>query len=281
MSLPDLRRRTHLFAPGLNQRFVEKALVSDADAVVIDLEDGIDQTRVHDARGMLEGIAEAAHARPTHVRVGMDSSGYREADLRLAVNLRAETVRLPKVEEPELVGAVASLLDREAVPTTIHLTIESARGLVSLADLIAASSRVSRIVFGERDFLADMGVNEPGPITDHARASIAVSSRAAGIGSPLDGAYVDLDDFEGLQSSCERARAFGFGGKSAIHPKQLAMIQKVFSLGDADLKRARTLVDAFDRAQSQGEASVVVDGRFIDEALAKRARSMIEEEEGL
>lgn len=280
MLSPDLRHRTHLFAPGLNERLVKKALATDADAVVIDLEDGIDQSRLDEARGLLMRLAASAHGRTVHVRAGMDDDGYRLDDLRVALALRAEVIRLPKVEEPKAVAKVASFLDEANAPTLIHITIESSRGLMLLKELIGSTSRVTRLVFGERDFLADMGVDEPGSLTDHARAMIGVVSRAMDIGPPLDGAFVDLGDAEGLRRSCERARGFGFGGKSAIHPDQLSTIDDVFSVGAAEVEGARRIIKAFDKARSEGDASTVVDGRFIDEALARRARSVLADKEG-
>lgn len=275
----DRQLRTHLFAPGSKPRIVHSALASPADAVVIDLEDGIDPSRREAAHALLRKLAADRPSRPIHVRIATESGGYRRDDLDAAMAIAPEAIRLPKAESPDAVAAVSAHLADLGMPAVLHVTVESALGLTSLDEIISASDRVDRVVFGERDFLADIGVDEPGPITTHARAVIAIQSRARGIGSPLDGAFVDLDDLDGLQRSCREARALGFGGKSAIHPSQLATISAAFSPTDDDIEQARRMIDSLDLARSHGDASVVVDGRFVDEAVARRARSVLDSEE--
>jgi citrate lyase subunit beta/citryl-CoA lyase len=194
--------------------------------------------------------------------------------------LGVEAVRLPKAEDPAAVSEAAAHLDDAGSRAVVHPTIESARGLALLDELLATSGRVSRVVFGERDFLADIGVDEPGPITDHARAVIAVVSRSHGIGAPIDGAFIDLDDTDGLRRSCETARSFGFGGKSALHPKQLDIINTAFSPSRDQVKQARATIGAFEEAQRRGDVTVMVDGRFVDAAVVRRARAVLEMGEG-
>ena len=279
MSSPDRTHRSHLFAPATNERIIHKALESSADAVVLDLEDSIDQSSRTVAHQILTSASEAIARRPTHIRVGMIDGAYRLEDVELAIALEVEAIRLPKVESS---GAVASVGDRLAAggcEATIHLTVESAAGLAALADIVSVSERVSRVVFGERDFLADMGVSEPGPITDHARAGIAIASRALSLAPPIDGAYIDLDDEQGLRQACERARNLGFGGKSALHPRQLAVIHEVFSPSGEEIEWATKVVAAHDAALERGNVTTVVDGRFIDEAVARRARSVLSRRE--
>lgn len=280
MSSPDLSRRSHLFAPASNERIVRKALDSDSDAVVLDLEDSIRQSERGLAHDVLLAAARSIASRPTHLRIGIIDGRYAEDDVAMAARLEIEAVRLPKVEAAGAVAAVAHALQSAGSSASIHLTIESAKGLVRLKEVAAVSERISRVVFGERDFLADLGVDEPGPITDHARGEIAIVSRSEALGRPIDGAFIDLEDTEGLRRSCERARAFGFGGKSALHPKQLGVIHDVFSPSAAEVERASALVAAFDAARRRGEVMAVVDGRFVDEAVARRARSVLEQVEG-
>jgi len=281
VSSPDRSRRSHLFAPASNERVVHKALDSDADAVVLDLEDAIEQSERGLARDVLMEAARSIASRPTHVRIGIVDGRYAEDDVAMVSRLEIEAVRLPKVETADAVVAVAHALQSAGSSASIHLTIESARGLVRLQEVAAVSERISRVVFGERDFLADMGVDEPGLITDHARGEIAIVSRSMALAPPIDGAFIDLEDTEGLRHSCERARALGFGGKSALHPKQLDVIHDVFSPNAAEVERASALVAAFDAARRRGEVMTVVDGRFVDEAVARRARSVLQQVEGV
>ncbi len=246
---------------------------------MIDLEDAIDQSRRSEAHALLRSLAGEIAGRPTHVRVAVGVDGYAIDDIELAASLGAEAIRLPKAEDPGSVAAASKVLDNSGSGAVVHLTVESARGLSSLESLVPASERVSRVVFGERDFLADVGVDEPGPITDHARASLAILSRSFDLETPLDGAYIDLEDPDGLRRSCEHARSLGFGGKSALHPKQLQIIHEVFSPSPEQLARAQEIVEAFDAARARGEVMVIVGGRFVDEAVARRARAVLEDKE--
>ena len=274
MSSPDRTHRSHLFAPASNEQLVHKALASSADAVVLDLEDSIDQGDRTEAHEILGAASHLIAGRPTHLRPGTIDGAYHPGDIALAISLDIEAIRLPKAESVEAVTSVDATLT-ENTGVAIHLTIESATGLLRLEELAETSKRVSRIVFGERDFLADMDVNEPGPLTDHARGSIAITSRVLGLASPIDGAFIDLDDEPGLRSSCERAKSLGFSGKSALHPRQLSVIHSVFTPSEAEIERATAIVNAYDAALRRGDVTTVVAGRFVDEAVARRARSLL------
>lgn len=282
MSSPEPAYRSYLFAPGSSERLVASALATNADAVVVDLEDAVlteDREVAHEVVRAANGLAE----RVTHLRVGQVAGRYRDDDLRLAVEVHARAVRLPKASDPDEVARVGAVLAAaealEGVPeriTRLYPTIEDAAGLSTVEAMAAASDRVSRFVFGERDFMADLGVDVVGPLTDHARATLALSSRAAGVGAPADGAFIHLDDDEGLRESARRARDLGFSGKSALHPRQLEVIHAVFAATADQLEWAGRVVDAYDGAVDGGAASVVVDGVYVDAAVVRRARSILE-----
>ena len=274
MSSVDLHR-SHLFAPGANAVILPKALASKADAVVIDLEDALPRQERSDAHALLRSLAASIGGRPTHVRVGIGQGRYQADDVEVAVGVGAEAIRLPKAEDVRAVAAVGAQLDTLDAGVVLHVTIESARGLTVLADLLQVD-RVARVVFGERDFMADMGVDEADGLVDHARAQVAIESRAAGLAQPLDGAYIGLEDPEGLRRSCERAKALGFGGKSALHPNQLDIIHDVFTPGTGLVAWAQSVHDEFAAAVRQGRASTVVDGEFVDASVARRAAAILQ-----
>jgi citrate lyase subunit beta/citryl-CoA lyase len=282
--LPEPRYRSYLFTPGTSERLVTSALKSSADAVVIDLEDAI----VADDRALAFDVVRAAasviHQRPTHVRIGIAEGGYIDSDVDLAVEVGALALRLPKVSRPEEVGRVSQLLDkaedrhgRQALSVGLYLTIEDAAGLVAARELAAASRRVARFVFGERDFMADLGVDSPGTLLGHARASLAIASRASGVGAPVDGAFIDLEDEAGLRASASQAKNLGFSGKSALHPRQLEVLHSVFATSAEEIVWAKRVVDAYASAINEGSASLVVDGQYVDAAVVRRARAIMEE----
>jgi citrate lyase subunit beta/citryl-CoA lyase len=262
---------------------VASALSSDADAVVIDLEDAVAEAAHAEAHRVIRNAVSEIGRRPTHIRVGRRDEAYSDADVDLAVEAGALAVRLPKVSRPDEISRVADVL-REAehrherrTSLGLYLTIEDAVGLTLLHELAAASPRVTRFVFGERDFMADLGVDSPGPLLDHARATLAVASRAAGVGAPVDGAFIDLDDEAGLRASAIRAKALGFSGKSALHPRQLDAIHAVFDPTPDEIAWAREVVAAYDTAMREGTVSLVVAGTYVDAAVVRRARAIVEQ----
>ncbi len=281
--MAEPRHRSFLFAPASSERIVARALESAADAVVLDLEDAVVPAAHPVAYAVLRDAAPAIARRPTHVRVSMRADSYSDDDLDLAVEIGAAAVRLPKASRPDELVRVHEVLDAAEVrhggangTTRIYPTIEDAAGLVASPRLAAATPRVASLVFGERDFMADMGVDEVGPLLDHARSTMAVVSRAEGIDAPVDGAFIGLEDDDGLRASAERARSLGFFGKSALHPRQLAIIHEVFEPSADAVEWAERIVAAYDASVEGGEASLTVDGQYVDLAVVRRATSILE-----
>lgn len=266
--------RSYLFVPGADDRRVPKALDSDADVVVLDLEDAVAPGEQSAGRALLLGHAAQIAARPTHLRVGWTDDRYSLEDVELAVDIGVTVLRLPKAESAAMLAPVVDALGEES-GLRIHPTIESARGLAGVAEMAACAAAVERFVFGERDFMADLGLDEPGPLTDHARAELAIMSRAAGLLPPIDGAFIHLADAAGLRRSAERARAFGFWGKSAIHPAQLPVIHDVFGHSAERIEWAERVTSAHREAISSGRAVSVVDGTFVDAAVVRRAKEIL------
>lgn len=266
--------RSYLFAPATDERLVPKALASDADVVVLDLEDSVAPGAQGTGHDVLRQNRQQIIDRPTHLRVGWESGSYAAGDVELAIELGVTALRLPKAEEPDQIRTVLEVLG-EAATVRIHPTVESALGLSRVADIAACSSHIERFVFGERDFMADVGVDEPGPLTTHARADLALKSRAARLLQPIDGAYIHIDDPDGLRQSAERARSLGFWGKSALHPAQLPVIHDVFSHSPERIAWAERVTDAHAAALTSGRSVLVLDGTFIDAAIVRRAAEIL------
>lgn len=285
-SLPEPSRnyRSFLFAPGSNARILGKVLDAGADAVVLDLEDAVAAADKEPARAAVAALLRdrARNAScAVHVRIDRDRSGLSEADVAAVVHPGLDALRLPKCESPEEVAALGDQLttieaERDLPPESVLLypTIESAAGVLAAGALARSSPRVAALVFGPADFAADLGLTGT---TDYdatvvARSMLVLESRAAGIGRPVDGAYTDLADLDGLRQLATRVRALGFGGKSAIHPSQLAVLHEVFTPSAAEVERARAIVDSL----SDGSATAVVDGAFVDAAVVAHAQQVIE-----
>ena len=154
--------------------------------------------------------------------------------------------------------------------------IESAAGVFDVYE-IASAPAVVRLALGEVDLAADMGMEpsadalEMWPI----RTRVVVASVGAGLTAPCGPAFTDLDDADGLVASSESLRRHGFGGRSVLHPKQVAAVNAAFTPSDADVSEAAAVVAAFEEAAAQGRAVATLDGKFIDAAVLRRARSVL------
>lgn len=279
--------RSYLFAPVSNPTVMRKALASAADAVVLDLEDAVapdhkDAARAEVDRLLAELDAEGQTDRSpaVHVRINRAGGGFADDDVEVAVHPLVEAIRLPKVEDAEAVRQVAAAIaHRESAlgmrPGTVRLypTIESARGVLSAEEIAASDPRVARLVLGQADLVADLGGRGDDTLTTLVpRALVALASRAAGIEAPVDGATTDLTDAEVLSAALARARALGFFGKSAIHPRQLGAINSAFTPDDGELETAERIIHAAEAAEG---GATSVDGKLVDAAIVRRATSLL------
>jgi citrate lyase beta subunit len=235
---------------------LEKAAELPADEIVVDLEDGVAPDQKDAARENLH----AARARGTlAVRINAVGTPWFERDLEAVAERRPDVVVLPKAELDHL-----ALVEGLA----LEVQIETAQGLVDVERIARAG--VEALVFGPGDFAASLGV----PVltigagaSEYALARIAVAARAAGV-QPVDGPYAVLDDDVGLRASAERALAHGYDGKWCIHPRQLEIVNDVFTPQPEQVERARRILAAADGATA-------VDGEMVDPATKRLAEGVI------
>ncbi|WP_433354749.1 HpcH/HpaI aldolase/citrate lyase family protein [Microtetraspora malaysiensis] len=258
---------TLLYVPADRPDRVAKALVTDADVVIVDLEDAV--AAENKGRARAETVALLATPQPwVQIRVNDVRTPYGRADLHALAALVTGTcgVRLPKVESAEEVRQIAAALP--GVP--LHPLIESALGLERAFEIATASDAVASIGLGEADLRADLGVSGDGGLT-WARSRIVVAARAAGLPAPTQSVYPDVRDLAGLAASCLEGRAAGFRGRTAIHPAQLPVIVDAYRPTEAEIAAAREVL----AAAGQG-AVALPDGRFVDEAVVRQARRVVE-----
>lgn len=257
--------RSYLFAPGHNEKLLSRVFGAGADAVMLDLEDAVPPKAKRQARAMV-GEVVADHA--AWVRINAVRTDLAAADLD-AIGGLAAGIRIPKVQDADDVRWV-----RERAPgTPLICAIETARGILAAAE-IAAVPGVRHLSLGGVDLRRDLGAGDGNLQTLYARSHLVVASRAAGIDPPIDSVYARLDDDAGLREQAEFARSLGFFGKSAIHPRQLAILHEVFTPSTAELEWAHAVLDAFEAAD--GDAVKLEDGEFVDLPVAERARRLLE-----
>ncbi|HSJ95167.1 MAG TPA: CoA ester lyase [Gaiellaceae bacterium] len=262
--------RSLLFAPGNDARKLKKALESDADAVVADLEDAVPAPEKGRAREIVRDLV--AGARPETllaVRLNAVGTAFWEDDLRMLSELPPDALVLPKAT-PDGVAALGP-----DGPPVIGIA-ETAQGL-RLAYETACSPRTVALLLGAVDLGLELGL-EPradGQEVLFARSKLVVDSAAAGIRGPLDLVHVDLHDDEGLEAECRLARSLGLRGKACIHPAQVAIVNRVFSPSDEETDRARRVVQAYEEGRAEGRGAVSLDGEMIDLPVVERARQVL------
>jgi citrate lyase subunit beta/citryl-CoA lyase len=268
--------RSFLFVPANRPERYAKALASGADAVIIDLEDAVAPAAKPAARTSLaQGFASLSAADRTRVllRINAEGTPWQDDDLQLLAQLAQgglAGVVLPKVESAAEIKRVAA---RVGPSCALLPMLESAAGLAAL-DELAGSAGVSRLVFGNLDFQADLGM-ACGP--DEAelqpvRLALVLASRRAGLAAPVDGVTPGTGDLAQLQRDAERSRRGGFGAKLCIHPAQVAGVHAAFAPSPEQVEWAHRVVEAFEIAQG-GVFSV--DGRMVDAPVVKLAKQML------
>jgi citrate lyase subunit beta/citryl-CoA lyase len=265
---------TLLYVPGDRPERFAKAIASEADMVIVDLEDAVAPAHKDAARENARALLSRPTPKPVVVRINDIRSAWGEADLaalRDAPSLAG--VRVPKVESAGDVRAVRTALTSRALP--LHCLIESARGVEAAFEIASADPNVASIALGEADLRSDLGVTgEDGLLW--ARSRIVVAARAADLPAPAMSVYTQIDDLDGLAASCRRGRALGFIGRAAIHPRQLSVIVECFMPTQAEASAARELLDALAHANSTEHGVVVLpSGQFVDRAMIKGAERVI------
>jgi citrate lyase subunit beta/citryl-CoA lyase len=256
--------RSWLFAPGDNARLLEKAFEVGADQVILDLEDGVVPANKDEARS---AVADRLATAPAWVRVNEPRSELCARDLD-AVGAAARGIRMAKVESAEDAEWVAE----RAPGLPIVCGIESARGIFAARE-IAAVGAVENLSLGGADLTRELRCGD-GPMELLAsRSALVLASSEAGIDPPIDRVYMDLKDNEGLASEAAHASALGFGGKSAVHPRQLAVINVAFAPGAAEVEWAEAVLAASRRAG--GGPAQLDDGTFVDAPVYRRAADLL------
>ena len=257
--------RSYLFAPGHNAKLLHKVFTAGADAVILDLEDGVPADMKDRARAM---VAETVREHAALVRVNPPHSPEGAADVD-AVAPYAAAIRIPKCESPDDVAWVA----QRAPGVPLVPAIETARGVLA-AQEIAAAPAVAHMSIGGLDLLRDLYAGDGNMPMLYVRSHLVVVSRAAGLPPPVDSVYPLIDDDAGLRSEAQFVRSLGFAAKSAIHPRQIPILHEVFAPSPRDLEWARAVLAAFEAA-GRG-ATRLPDGEFVDLPVAQRAQRMLD-----
>ena len=297
----NLPRRSCLSVPGSSDKFIAKAPTIPADMVFLDLEDSVAPLEKVAARAkVVDAIKNQDWGdRVLCVRVNAWDTEWTYGDVIEVVSGggdRLEEVMLPKVQSAAEVIALDLLLTQVEMNAGlrrghigIEAQIETARGLINVEEICAASPRLETIIFGPADFTASMempvltgGVQIPEYPGDHFHYvfnKILMAGRANGL-QVIDGPYLKVRDPEGFRDYCQRTRTLGYDGKWALHPDQVDILNEVFSPTQEQFDRAHDILDAYLQATEGGEpgerkGAVMFGDEMIDEASRKMALKFV------
>lgn len=271
--------RSYLYAPGNRPELFAKAVNSGADGVILDLEDSVlPGEKTVAIQHVVDYLADQETS-PTDSQIWVrvnNRPGLLEEELTALTGLRRLTgISLPKVESVVELDRVNQLLPERV---GVLALIESAIGVTAVAQ-IANHPRVHRLGLGEADLIADLKMR-PSPERVELmpiRVSLVVASAAARIDQPVGPAFVDVGDEQGLERSSEQFRRLGYGGRSAVHPRQVEIINRAFTPTKSEIERAEDVVRSLAKG-TDPETGVVVDdqGMMVDEAVVRSARHVLD-----
>jgi citrate lyase subunit beta/citryl-CoA lyase len=269
--------RSWLFVPADSEKKVAKALESDADAVIFDLEDSVAPPQKGRARDILKGLPKRSNGPQWWVRVNPLGSEFHKDDLGLIRSAYVHGIVLPKAES----GADVTQLAHRTGNIPVHAIVtETAASLVGMLSYRDPKSPLVAMSWGAEDLSAALGAaSKYGADGDLAftyklARSLCLAGAVAAGAQPVDGVFADFKDDKGLKREAEAARREGFTGKLAIHPAQVAVINAAFTPSKAEVKHAAAIVAAFEAQPHAGVLSV--GGKMVDRPHLVQARRVLE-----
>ena len=272
MAPPFRVRRSLLFVPAVRPDRYPKALATGADAVCIDLEDGVSFAAKDDARE--KAIALFTDRAPVRAEVSLRINdpttelGLRDLEAIRDAGIRPDALMLPKCGGVGTIRTAVEALAETAPHLPIIAQIETARGVAAAEAIADATPDVSALFFGAVDYSADVGCAIQWDALLYARSRVVAAAAMAGL-SALDTPFMDVPALDALADESRRTRALGFTGRAAIHPTQVAVIQAAYSPGADEVAWARRIVAAYEQ---QSGGVLLVDGKLIERPVIAAAQ---------
>jgi citrate lyase beta subunit len=281
-------RRALLFMPGDDRKKIEKGASMNVDSVIMDLEDGVALSRKSEARAVtsaaLREISFGHTERLVRINPVLDDPSLWFHDIQETIEAHPDGYVLPKVDHAEQIQRVAVHLTRAErqygwMEGSIRLLaiLETAQGVVNMKDIADSDPRLSALIFGAEDLAGDIGATRTpdGWEVFYARSKLVIFAKAKGL-QAIDTPFIDLGtDDSMLRADAEQALYMGFTGKLAIHPKQVPVIQDVFTPSDEQIARAKALIAAHNDHQEHGQGVFAYEGRMVDMPMVKSAEAIL------
>ena len=269
-------RRSFIFTPGLKPEMFPKAITSGADMVCIELEDGIAIKDKNEARkNTIEALKnlEVKSGVELVVRVNCQRTKYGLLDLEAFISskLPVKALMLPKVKTPDEVTFIDDLLTDSGLDTDLHVIMETNEALESIYEIAHASKRIVALYFGGVDMAAELRVPNEYKNLIYARSKLVHAGASVGV-DVIDVPYLDLDDMDGMKKESELVRDLGFTGKGSIHPKQINILNEIFTPSKEEIMKAKKIVDQFNESNT---GLVVIDGKLIEKPVLREMQRKI------
>tara|TARA_X000000950_G_C13762820_1_gene597578 strand:- start:219 stop:1079 length:861 start_codon:yes stop_codon:yes gene_type:complete len=269
-------RRSFIFTPGLNPDMFPKAIASGADMVCIELEDGIAIKDKDEARkNTIEALKtlEVKSGVELVVRVNCQRTKFGLLDLEAFISskLKVKAIMLPKVKTPDEIKFIDDLLTDCNLDTDLHVIMETNEALQNIYDIAHSSKRIVALYFGGVDMAAELRVPNSYQNLLYARSKLVHAGASVGI-DVIDVPYLDLEDMDGMKKEAELVRDLGFTGKGSIHPKQINVLNEIFTPSKEEISKAKKIVDQFSESDT---GLVVIDGKLIEKPVLREMQRKI------
>ena len=269
-------RRSFIFTPGLKPEMFPKAIASGADMVCIELVDGISIKDKDEARKNTIVALETLEVKSgveLVVRVNCQRTKFGLLDLEafISTKTKVKAIMLPKVKTPDEIAFIDDLLTDCGLDTDLHVIMETNEALESIYEIANASKRIVALYFGGVDMAAELRVPNEYKNLIYARSKLVHAGASVGV-DVIDVPYLDLDDMDGMKKEAELVRDLGFTGKGSIHPKQINMLNEIFTPSKEEIVKAKRIVDQFNASNT---GLVVIDGKLIEKPVLREMQRKI------
>ncbi len=269
-------RRSFIFTPGLKPEMYPKALASGADIVCVELEDGIAPKDKAAARANALALFETPQAddgveRVVRINSLRERFGLEDVNAILATETPPPSLMMPKVRTPDEVVQLDTLLTEVGHATRLQVIIETNAGLENAFEIAQCSQRIDALLFGGVDMAAELRCENAWGSLLYARSRVVHAAANAGL-DVIDVPWLDLDDPNGMVEAARLAKSLGFSGKGAVHPKQIASLNEVFTPTQETIARARRIISEFEAADT---GLVVIDGKLIEKPVLREMHRIV------
>lgn len=266
--------RSLMFTPGTNKERLLKSVSSEADALLWDLEDAVHPDEKAAARAVIQEALDELEdkpAKPIFLRVNQYGTEWYAEDVKLARHENVNGIMLPKAESAR---QVQETWEGMGASGELIVLVETAVGIVRLEDIFS-NPNVSGVAFGAIDYAvdADLTLTEAGLEAIYARSRIVTYAKAAGVEGIYDTVFADIHNTESLQKRAVSARALGFNGQMAVHPKQLETIHEVYSPSREDIDWAVKVLHHAEH-EAKGAGVFMLDGKMVDRPIIEKAKQI-------